>query len=324
MANRLAPCVAFLQSQAWFEWSHLSLLGSVVEREQLALKRRTAQEDEVLSELAGFGVPLLLLKGAALARWLYPAPELRDRLDVDLLVAEVQLDRLRTCLRDNGWVQRRLSASVSQETWRREGLDLDLHWRLSDHPVFFHALKFSELWSAARPISGLSEPVRALAPMHALVHAVIHYFGTHSKEPMPALFLVDLVLLWEALDARERRALDGLLARLGLHGLAARAFERARQCFPGSVCDAPLADWHQRGTGQWQTALDEPHGRLRGLRLALRGQPGVKHKLAYLSGLAFPRADYMYQKYPGRFPLGLPGRYLYRMLGGLGAGGERR
>ena len=323
-ANRLSPCLDLLVSRDWLDWSQLSLLAPVVEREQDALKLRTSMEQAALSELGGLGVPLLLLKGAALARWLYPAPDLRDRLDMDLLVDVLELDRLREHLHQTGWRRWPMSASVTQETWRRQGLDLDLHWRLSDHPVFFHVLDFSELWSTARGIRGLSEPVRTLAPVYALVHAVIHYFGSHSKEPMPALFLVDLLLLWESLDSGERRALDGLLGRLGLHGLAARAFQLADQCFPGADCDAPVEEWRQRGSGQWQTALAEPHGRVRGLHLALRAQPGLKYKLTYLAGLAFPRADYMVQKYPGRFPLGLPGRYLYRMIGGLVPKEKRR
>lgn len=324
MANRLAACFELLTERAWLERPQAGLLAPVVQRERGRLARRAQSEEALFADLATGGVPMILLKGAALGRWLYPAPDRRDRLDVDLLVDAVHLNRLRMCLEQTAWQRRPPSASSSQETWHREGLDLDLHWRLSDHPVFFHTLGFDELWQDARPLAGVPAPIRALSPVHALVHCLIHYFGTHSKEPMPALFLVDLLLLWEALNGAERRQLDKRLQDLGLHGLAARAFELAGQTFPGARPDVPLDDWRERGRHQWQTALAEPHGRMQGLRLALRAQPGPGHKLSYLASLAFPRAEYMYQKYPGRFPLGLPGRYLYRLVAGLTHRGGRK
>jgi len=46
---------------------------------------RVVELREVLAALAGAGLPVLLLKGAALAYTLYPEPHLRDRSDTDLL-----------------------------------------------------------------------------------------------------------------------------------------------------------------------------------------------------------------------------------------------
>ncbi len=47
---------------------------------------RAAELREVLAALAGAGLPVLLLKGAALAYTLYPEPHLRERCDTDLLL----------------------------------------------------------------------------------------------------------------------------------------------------------------------------------------------------------------------------------------------
>ncbi|KAB2931876.1 MAG: nucleotidyltransferase family protein, partial [Candidatus Contendobacter sp.] len=47
---------------------------------------RAAELRDVLAALAQAGLPVLLLKGAALAYTLYPEPHLRDRCDTDLLL----------------------------------------------------------------------------------------------------------------------------------------------------------------------------------------------------------------------------------------------
>jgi hypothetical protein len=47
---------------------------------------RAAELREVLTALARAGLPVLLLKGAALAHTLYPEPHLRERCDTDLLL----------------------------------------------------------------------------------------------------------------------------------------------------------------------------------------------------------------------------------------------
>ena len=47
---------------------------------------RAAELRAVLEALARQGLPVLLLKGAALAYTLYPEPHLRNRCDADLLL----------------------------------------------------------------------------------------------------------------------------------------------------------------------------------------------------------------------------------------------
>jgi len=49
---------------------------------------RAAELRDVLAALAQAGLPVLLLKGAALAYTLYPEPHLRNRCDTDLLLPD--------------------------------------------------------------------------------------------------------------------------------------------------------------------------------------------------------------------------------------------
>ena len=79
---------------------------------RLALEAATAQ---VVGSLSGLGVRSILLKGPALAGWLYGAPDQRPYGDVDLLVAPHQFDLAETCLGPLGFSYRRAGARPHEQ-----------------------------------------------------------------------------------------------------------------------------------------------------------------------------------------------------------------
>jgi hypothetical protein len=92
---------------------------------------------EAVAALRSDGVPAILLKGPAVARWLYPdEPWARTYTDVDLLVTPAHVDRAASVLRDIGYgggTPRRHALAVDHATTLRRETDgalVDLHWKL--------------------------------------------------------------------------------------------------------------------------------------------------------------------------------------------------
>ena len=78
-------------------------LKSLVLRHQRATKIRTKELMEVLQTLATNDIPVIVLKGAALAYALYPTPELRPMSDIDILVDEHKCQHAQRLLTSLGY-----------------------------------------------------------------------------------------------------------------------------------------------------------------------------------------------------------------------------
>jgi hypothetical protein len=200
---------------------------------------REAECRRVLALLHAAGIPVLLLKGSALAWWLYPSPHLRECSDVDLLFASreavAQAARLLAANGyDRGYVQgeqayelvcrRVLSASFV--------LDVDLHWALNNAPVFAHAFDFDALSKASIALPALAPNARGLSPVHALAHACMHrainlYTGVGDN----LKWLYDLHLLAQRLTPSEWDELRACGEATGLGSVCAAGLQAAAEVF---------------------------------------------------------------------------------------------
>lgn len=211
---------------------------------------RHAECQRVLAVLAQADTPLLLLKGSALAWWLYPSPFLRECSDIDLLLpsrAAVRdaAQRLAACGYSQGYDQ---GADAYELVCRRSlsgsmRLDLDLHWGLNNAPVFAHVLRFDELLAESIALPGLAPNARGLSPCHALLHACMHrginlYTGVGDS----LKWLYDLHLMAQRLTSSDWERVVGLcrerhLASVCLSGLDAAA-ARFGEAVPAGVMTA--------------------------------------------------------------------------------------
>ena len=125
-----------------------------------------AEARRLLAALHAAGLRVLVLKGAALAGWLYPAAHLRDCGDLDLLLASHE-DTMRAVqvLADCGYPDGYEQGGHAYELLRKPvpgtafPLELDLHWRLLNAPVFATACE------APLPVSTLSPgPISTALP----------------------------------------------------------------------------------------------------------------------------------------------------------------
>ena len=260
----------------------------------------------VLSVMAKSGLPGLLLKGSALAYWAYPEPHLRCCSDVDLLLASREsAEILANQLVLAGYERAEtLGDLVAYELmchrkvaggWR---VEIDVHWRMANSPLFSDAFPFAELMAESLPIPALAPNARGLGPVHALLHACIHrainLAGGGDGDKLKWLY--DLIVLIDGFAPADWQkmvqiAIDKKLAGVVLSGLekAAATFQRElpadivatlRQAAASEPLNAQrLSDWRYMERKTFETL------------------PGTGMRLRWLWQRLFPSRDQLVHLY---------------------------
>ena len=155
------------------------------------VERRLA---DAVAALADAGISVLLLKGAALARTVYPAFRDRPMSDLDLLVRPGDAPRARSVLLGAGWAPQ-FAGSCDELYGAMHHLPpladtripamrvrLELHTHLLPPISDPFALHPDELWAAAVPARGLPGEARVPSLHHRLLHCCIHFAWSHALE----------------------------------------------------------------------------------------------------------------------------------------------
>lgn len=172
-----------------------------------------------LAELAGVlgaaALPVVALKGPLLAQRLYPRPFDRQSVDLDLLVAEDDLDRALAALEATGWVR---DSGPLADYSRRHHHHLQLH-RAGAPPLELH-FRARVGFGTVYPSEGLvararlcgwpaGHPLRVLSIEDEFLYLAVHAAGHGFSRLM---WLYDLKLLvrsdptldWSQVEARAR------------------------------------------------------------------------------------------------------------------------
>lgn len=324
-AHRLLPVAGLLAARGLLRSDLVPLADQLAGRSGEKERRRFSIENEVLDALGGAGIDVLVLKGALLARNVYPAPEARLRSDIDLLVAAECVEAAYSALRAIGFApsyEVHGGPPMTQAQWiRREDSPVhavDLHWDLSNRPLLKQRFRFQALLERSNALPGHAQPIAGLCAKDALLHACVHYFGHHRGEFRPDQWLLDMDLLWRALDAGADEEIAEAALSSGVGSLLAQGMRLSAERF-----DTPV-------TAGWLEALQAASGRERARRLVR--EPGfrlfeilrsaseekrVRAALGNLRGTFFPPAAYMHRKYPGSSRWALPWLYGKRIVESL-------
>jgi len=264
---------------------------------------RGAECERVLAVLAGADIPVLLLKGSALAWWLYPAPHLRECSDIDLLFAS--RDAVTSAARllqgigyAHGYGQgrhayelvcRRTLSSTIQ-------LDLDLHWGLNNAPVFARALGFGEMQATSLAIHTLGPHARGLSPVHALLHAGMHrainlYTGVGDS----LKWLYDIHLLAQRLGPTDWVALEHLCRERGVAGVCVASLEASATWF-GHVVPTASMTALRAARGREDVDGDRVHDWRYMHRMNLRALAPAQRAF-WIWGKVFPTVPHMREMY---------------------------
>ena len=323
-AHRLLPAAALLAERGFLRGDLVGLAATLAARDAVECRKRGAIEDEVVGGLLAADVPVLVLKGALLGRTVYAAPEVRIRTDLDLLVPKAAIASAQAALRTLGFApswEVHGGPPMTQAQWIRRGERplhaVDLHWDLFNRPVLKNRFVFDALASRSVSLPGMGEGARGLSPADALLHACAHYFGHHVGEFRPDQWLLDMDLLWRAMDADARADSEALARDCGVLSLLGAGLELTAARFATPVEPADLARFRTEGAGERSACLVRPvrFARLAMLRSAL-DEHSSGARVRHLWRLAFPPAAYMRIKYPGAAGWMLPWLYVRRVWEG--------
>jgi hypothetical protein len=254
------------------QWRQLLSNATRASAAQWLLRERELQK--IAAILSRAGVETLLLKGNALAFWLYPAPYLRDCGDIDLLFssranAERALDAVATL----GYQLVFVPGETHYEMTARRVVDginhseLDLHCRLLNATLYADTFEFGELWGSAISLPGMGSNLRGLSPLHALAHACMNRaLDLQNRIPDRLKLLWDIHLLLAKMDAPDWDAYTTMARSKKLCGISLHSLFAAELAFGSRVptaamdtlqgwADVEIVDYHRLGDWrymQWQ------------------------------------------------------------------------
>ncbi len=169
-----------------------SALEGTERRAELRMAYMEQRLVDVLETLSAAAVPVVLLKGVAMAASTYGSFRERPMSDFDLLVPADQAKHAQATLLRTGWTQQyageldHLYAGMHHLPPLLDArvphlaVGLELHTDIippTHNPFEFSA---AELWQSARGMTGLPEGVRVPAPTHLLLHCSIHFAWSHT------------------------------------------------------------------------------------------------------------------------------------------------
>ena len=282
---------------------------------------------DVLDALARQSLPVLLLKGEALACMLYPEPHLRNRCDTDLLFPSREEAEHAWCVLQTLGYQRAGAMSgdlISYELCCHKtghgGLahTLDLHWRWSNAALFAERFTFAELAASAVPIPALGPQAHGLSLVHALLLACVHRFVSLGGGMADRLiWLYDIHLLAQRLTDEPWQQFMALAEERTLCGPCLDGLDSARIWFGTSLSDAVLSRL-RAGTDREGFDPRQLRPRWRYEWQTFRALPSTALRLRWLGQHLCPTATYLRSQFNVRNPLWLPWFYGMRIVRGAG------
>ena len=193
---------------------------------------------------SALGAPPVVLKGAAIADRFYPDPALRTFSDLDLLVPRAQLRIGAEVLQELGYEERvelQPDFGVTHghdihlvKEVGRQGVDLELHWRIGDD-VVGEALSHGALLEHGERASDDGDVVYA-APADQLLVCSVHLLSDRSKR---LSWVEDVRRISAALDDQAWRGAFDRAEELRLLWVLHRALDYAERHL-GLTRDRPL------------------------------------------------------------------------------------
>jgi hypothetical protein len=250
----------------------------------------------LFDRMADVGIRPLVLKGTALAYWLYDEPAARVRGDTDLLVAESELDGARAALAQSGFAGGAASRHALQEQWLFAAEDgsrheIDLHWHALNSPALAHILAPDELRTRAVPLHRLHPAVDRPGAAHMALHLACHWAvaraGTYADGAAVVrgegrlIWLYDLALLALGFGAEDRAEVRDVAGHSGLGTVVAEAFAAARDMLDAPVEDGWLESFRELSADRAACAYLLSQSRLERAWLDLRAFKPKRHLPAY-------------------------------------------
>ncbi len=332
VAARLGPLLyASLRGVASVPPSTLQALRSLYQSNSVRNLVQLHELGIALSHLSGGGVPVIVLKGAALAETVYRNIGARPFGDIDLLVHPDHLSALCRLLAEPGYrpVRAETHAGAHAEyenelTLRKPGrveMLLDIHWSLFDSPYYQDKISMDWFWQTAAPARLGSVDIAVLGTeaeiLHLCGHLWLHHGGSDlfwSHDIAEVIAAREGNLDWDELVSQARCHELVVSVRRTLHRIAAEW----RLPIPARVLaqlDAMQPTPGEARVFGWLTAESRPVAQR--LWADLASTPSWRRRLRFAWSNIVPSSAYMRQRYRIRHAALLPFYYPYRWFLGI-------
>jgi hypothetical protein len=199
---------------------------------------REVELRRLVAAFGAAGIPPLLMKGAHLAYACYSRPDLRPRIDTDLLIAPLQREGAHAVLTGLGYgaVPQLASDLIMYQApyaLRRGGAIVhlvDVHWRISNAQRFGSVLAWDELRRDAEPLPSLGPEALGLGRVHALLLACVHRVA-HHRDATRLIWSYDIHLLAAGFDGAAWERLVTLSEERGVAAACLRGLDVATGAF---------------------------------------------------------------------------------------------
>ncbi|PEW86996.1 Renal dipeptidase [Bacillus cereus] len=141
----------------------------------------SAEMDRVSKLFTDNGIQLLFLKGPVIAYEIYGDISLRTSKDLDILVKEMDFEKVEELLFGLGYKREEVLTILNERKWRYKdivyyhpkiGMQIEIHW--STQPLSMRAPSFNELWEEKRTSSLTGSSIFFLGEDHLFVYLVSH------------------------------------------------------------------------------------------------------------------------------------------------------
>jgi len=288
---------------------------------------REAELRVALSALETAGVKPILFKGAHLAYADYARPDLRPRLDADVLIPADVASRqtAHDVLIGLGYATTPHVGGDMVMTQRmyvkrrgdRVQLAIDAHWRVANPQAFSRIVTHEELLRDAVPISPLGPAARGPSGPHALLIACMHRVAHHASSDC-LIWLCDIDRLARRLTTAEWDRFAALVAERELRAVSRSSLSAAAQRFGTPVPGAVLETMQAKGSGAEASAayLHPPTDSMTAALGDLRALSSWRDRARLVREHVLPPADYMRRVYAPASRAPVAWLYARRLVGG--------
>jgi len=278
---------------------------------------RSHHLSRILQEFNRAGVRCLLIKGEALAITHYATPGTRTRCDSDLFIDLGDIEAAKQAVLDADLnivspVYKSHQFTVSRADDLSGTVHFDVHWRISNHPVYARVISFEEAFNHSLEIPGM-ENTRMLNAVDALLLACMHRMGNDRHDRNRLIWIHDIHALTTAMDADELLKFAAKTKRLQVQEACLEGLSLSAQCFLTPVPDQVI---------EMLQAPNPP--RSRSVRIAQsnlglliddwKSLADRRSRLGLLKELFWPSSSFLLHKYHKTSKLWLPALYVRQVV----------
>lgn len=286
---------------------------------------REVELRRLLPALADAGADALVIKGAQLAYDCYPRPDLRPRIDTDLMVSLDGRHTANDVLIALGYdPPEHVSGDVvmyqASYVLNRDGVAIhtvDVHWRIANPQLFAGLLTFEELRATSVPLRQLGRAARGLSNVHALLLACIHRVAHHFDSDC-LIWLYDIHLLSERMTRDDWNELAAVARERRVSIICRQGVERAVSTFGTVGAEAFLSRDVSDAEADEPTAayLRRDRRPVDNFLADAKALPRWSDRLRLVKEHVFPPSRYMHDVYAPSSRAPLPVLYARRVWRG--------